>query len=191
MKFYLRVFMAFWTVGLLVFMVKNVGVWPFGSYTMLSWTLLTIRNIAMIFGWYNIATILSYPTLVQNTVTVLIWWMVLVPIIYFTKLPEERNAFLEFNKQPFLINVHFLNLGLATLDVYMAPRTLTMADLWISILIAFLYLTFYLLVLDRVGAHIYIILSPRTKWCVLVYAGLIGVYIGMFNVWNVISANMI
>jgi hypothetical protein len=52
-------------------------------------------------------------------------------------------------------------------------------------------LMFYLLVLDRVGAHVYIILSPRTKWCIFVYAGLIGVYSGLFNIWNVISNNMI
>jgi hypothetical protein len=183
--------MAFWTVGVLIYMVKTIGYWPFASYTMLSWSILTIRNISIILGWYNIATILRFPSLVQNTVTVLIWWLILVPIIYFSKKPEERTAFLKWNKGPFLVNVHFLNICLATLDVYLAPRILTLADLWISIFIAFLYLMFYLLVLDRAGAHFYIILSPRTKCCILVYAGIMGVYIGVFKVWNRISANMI
>ena len=62
--FYLRLFIAIWTISLLGFMLKSVGPWPLVSYTMISWSMITISNLAVIFGFYNVATILRFPSLV-------------------------------------------------------------------------------------------------------------------------------
>jgi len=189
--FYTRLFLAFWTLGILVYMVVLIGVWPFASYTMISWTLLTVRNLSILFGWFNVATVLRFPSLVQNTVTVTIWWLVLVPLIYYMTSPEQREGFTKWNGGFFLVNVHLLNLFIATLDCYLAPRILTMADLWISVLVAFIYLMFYLLILDPKGLHFYVILSPRTHLCMVVHAVVLGLYYGLFCLWNIISVKMI
>ena len=125
---------------------------PFVSYTIVSWSLLTTRNACLLFGCHKAAAALRFPSLVQNTVTVVVWWFVLVPAIYFTLPPDNavRRGFIKFNKSPFLINVHLLNAPLALADTLLPPfRVLTAADLWLSMALAMLYCLFYLLVLDR------------------------------------------
>ena len=140
---------------------------------------------------------LRFPCIVQNSITVLVWWLVLVPAIYFTlpkagsKTGQEgssgvgpRRAFAKFNCSPFLINVHLLNLPLALCDSLLRPRLLTPADLWIGFAFGMVYCLFYLLCLDRNGIHFYIILSPRTKLCFLSYGTILALYYGVFLGYN-------
>lgn len=181
-----RIAGSIWGIGILVFMVATVGPWPFCSYTMVSWTLVTLRYLTRLGGWSAAASALRFPSLVGNTITIIVWWLVLVPILLAALPKGQRRGFAKFNGSFFLVNVHLLNGVLATADVLLAPRLLNMADLWIGIACGVAYLIFYLLVLDPRGLHFYIILTPRTRFSLVVYLSLLGCYYGVFCMWNAV-----
>ncbi len=62
------------------------------------------------------------------------------------------------------------------------------AHLWCAMLVGVIYALFYLLVLDRLGVHLYPIFSPRTHWCAVAYSVFVGLYFGAFRGWNAIIA---
>jgi hypothetical protein len=177
--------------GILGVMLYRTGPGPLVSYTMTSWNLLTLRLLSSWLGslgflWaYEFSNILLFPSLVMNTITVLIWWLVLVPLIsYLSKSPKAKKEFWSFNTSFMLVNIHFLNLILAGVDFLTYGRELNIFDLWMGLVVALVYIIFYLFVLDPAGWHFYIILTPRTPWCVVVYSGILGLYYGFYLMWN-------
>jgi hypothetical protein len=184
-----RVVGAIWGVGILVYMVVAIGPWPICSYTMVSWTLVTLRYITRLCGWRAASSALRFPSLVGNTITIIVWWLVLVPILLSALPPNQRRGFAKFNRSFFLVNVHLLNGVLATVDVLLAPRLLVKADLWIGICCGSVYLLFYLLVLDPRGYHFYIILSPRSRFSAVVYVALLSCYYGVLCLWNAVMSH--
>ena len=176
---------AAYGVGLLLVMFRTVGAWPLASYTMLSWTLTTARGLLLLGGCRRAAAYLRCASLTQNAITVVLWWGAIAPAIY-VALPtaKQRAAFARFNRTPFLVSVHLLNLPLAVLDHALEPRVLTAADFAASLALGFAYLLFYLGVLDRRGVHFYIVLSPRTPLCGLVYGVILAIYYGLFRLVN-------
>ena len=187
-------------------MAKHVGVWPLISYTMISWSLMTARYTLQVLGITRVAELLRFPSLAQNSVTVLVWWLILVPIMHLNTSGKARADFWKWNLSPFLLNVHgalkymlydynsklhnyvilFVgaNLPLAVVDHLISPRQLTHHDLWTGLAIGTAYLTFYLNVLDSNGLHLYIILSPRTVAAALVYAASLASYGGLWKFWS-------
>lgn len=161
-----------------VYSLKTVGWWPFVSYTMIAYVLLNVRLFCNFVGVWQLAEILRFPVLVMAWITTCIWWFVLVPIllVFVPGGSEGRWKFVRFNFSLFLINVHLLNLPLAMLDHTSTWRPLVFFDLWIALATAFLYVLFYLNVLDRNGLHFYIILSPRPWWCIFTYTLILGIY---------------
>ena len=87
-------------------MAKNVGLWPLISYTMMSWCLMTARYTLEVFGETRIAEALRFPSLAQNSITVIVWWLALVPILLMSMSQKARRAFWKWNLSPFLLNVH-------------------------------------------------------------------------------------
>lgn len=161
---------------------KNYGPYPYMSYTMLAYAFLTIRFASNAFGFLWIAEALRFPVVVMAWITTSVWWIVLVPLLCFL-MPggsQARWNFICFNFSFFLLNVHLGNLALAMFDHQTSWRPFTFFDLWISLMTAFLYVLFYLNVLDRNGIHFYIILSPRPWWCIFVYSGIIGLYVCIY-----------
>ena len=190
-----------WGLGILGMMWRETGPWPLVSYTMQSWSLMTLRNLLGALGnsraaagtsWQQpvlqLAEALRFPMLVQNSVTVLVWWAVLVPILYIRlDDPKRRAAFMAWNSSFFLLNVHLLNLPLAAASHLLQPRPLTAADLWMGVAAALSYLTLYLGVLDPNGLHFYIILSPRKRYSALVYGAILASYFGLWRGWGKIT----
>ena len=133
---------------------------------------------------------LRFPALLQNTITVAVWWLALVPVVVASSKPKHRKAFLKWNFSFFLVNVHLLNLPLAAADQLLIHpvRLFNWHDVWVAAVMAVTYLIFYLLVLDRVGLHFYIILSPRTWWCVVVYSLLLLAGVGLKFAWDWVTA---
>lgn len=171
------------------------GLWPFTSYTLTSWNLMTLKLVSSylasknIIGMNVIANIVRYPALVGCSITVVIWWFVLVPIISYCLYIDKTNPsgfsmFWKWNTSIPLINVHLINLPLIAIDFLGSRQLLTFFDLWISLLIALLYILFYLNVLDANGLHFYIILTPRTSLCVFVYAIILCIYYYLYLFWN-------
>ena len=180
-----RLATAAYGVGLLLVMFRTVGAWPLASYTMVSWSLTTARALLLLGGCRRAAAYLRCASLTQNAITVLLWWGAIAPAIY-VSLPTaaQRAAFARFNRTPFLVSVHLLNLPLAVVDHALEPRLLTVADFAASLTLGFAYLLFYLGVLDRRGVHFYIVLSPRTPLCGVVYGLILAIYYGIFRLVN-------
>jgi hypothetical protein len=146
--------------------VKAVGWWPYVSYTMCSYSLLSVRFMLVALGGGALAEFIRFPTLAMSSTTTVVWWALIAPAMMLC-MPEgkARRKFMEWNFSFFLVNVHLLNFPLALMDYHLTWRPLCLWDIWAGIVTAMIYLIFYLNVLDRRGMHFYIILSPRRAWC--------------------------
>lgn len=185
-------------VAILVFIAcKEQYRWIYITYTIQSLSLLTLRLVFAALGTLSsdveilapirvIADVLRAPALIQATIVVSVWWLVLVPLVYYFiwDNPDQRQGFTNLNIQPFLVLIHLLNLPIAAVDFIGARQCLTTLDLWVSLAVGMGYLMFYLLALDANGIHLYAILSPRSFASGLVYLGLLGLYLGCFCLWN-------
>ncbi|CAK0883194.1 unnamed protein product, partial [Prorocentrum cordatum] len=186
---------AAWGLAVLAWTYRSQGgAWPLDHRTMQSWTLMTFRYVAGLLAeppidapsagplrrallWAYEA--LRFPALAQNSVTVAVWWTVMVPVCTVALRRQGKGSlasFWRFNASPLLINVHLLNLPLAAAEHLAHPRRLSFRDLWMGMAAAGLYLSFYLRLLDARGLHLYIFLSPRTKLFGLAGAASLGMY---------------
>ena len=123
-----------WTLTILVWMVLAIGWWPFISYTVQGWSLLTLRYLCSVFGFRALASIIRVPCLIMAGITVFVWWAILFPAFMTMMNAKARKGFLRFNTSPLLINLHLFNLPLALLDVYLSPRSLNDFDVRISLI---------------------------------------------------------
>lgn len=179
--------------------LHSVGIWPLASYTLTSWNLMSLRLITAYLagshvpGAAVVADFLRFPALAGCSITVFVWWVVLVPLIdhlLITNIhsPEGRAAFWKWNLSPMLLNVHAINLPLVGVEFLYSGIPLNFFDLWAALLIAFLYCLFYLNVLDPRGLHFYIIFTPRTAFCAISYGLVLASYYGFYNGWNHVLA---
>lgn len=186
-----------WTthVSMAVFL-GPVGLKAWATFTMWSWTFLNLR-----YGLSALAPLTSkgamllsfleysrFPTLILATVTFVMFNFVIAPFIYFfgMKTPQKKANFLKFMTSFRLMQLHGFNIFLAIGNCVVASpsRELNVGDFFMSLLVVLLYLLFYLLVLDRIGVHLYPVLSPRTPWLILPLTFLICTFIGGFFFWN-------
>ena len=131
------------------------------------------------------ADAIRFPALAGTSITVVVWWLVLVPVIQMSlKTDDQRKALWRFNSHFALVNVHLLNLPIAAIEFLATARPLTSFDMWAALVIGFLYMVFYLLVLDANGFHFYIVFTPRTVFCALTYSSIVALYAGIFSFWN-------
>ncbi len=61
---------------------------------------------------------------------------------------------------------------------------LTYQDLHVSFVIGYLYVLYYLLFLDAKGIQLYLIFTPRTRWCVVTFSLLPALYVSFFKGYN-------
>ena len=170
---------------ILAFVVVVSGWWPLVSYTITSWNLLWLRMVFAAFGLNDVARLFKFPCLVGCSITVIIWWVVLVPLLHhLIEEKQKRVEFWKFNTSFLLLNVHLLNLPLAGLEFFLSSSKLVFFDLWIGLLVAYVYIIFYLVFLDSKGIHLYIILTPRTHLCFLSYSIILSIYFLCYQWWN-------
>lgn len=114
----------------------------------------------------------------------------MVPVIsYYMPDATARKKFGIFNRSFPLLNLHLFNLPLCAIEFMACGRCLTFFDLWVALAVAFVYMMFYLNVLDRLGLHFYIVFTPRTVYCVIPYAMILLFYWGLYNGWNHVLSN--
>jgi hypothetical protein len=103
---------------------------------------------------------------------------------------ETRRKFLAYFTQFRLIQLHVFNVVFAYLNgVWASPsRVLTFQDFMAGLTIAIVYMVWYLLVLDRLGIHLYPIFSPRSPWAVVTWVLVISGNVGGFFAWKAILA---
>ena len=184
-----RTIAATWGILILVAVICVSGWWPLVSYTITSWNLLWLRMTFAALDMKFAARIFKFPSLVGCTITVTIWWTILVPLIHHLMEDKEKQAgFWKFNTSFLLLNVHLVNLPIAAAEFFYSASKLVFFDLWIALLIAFAYMMFYLGVLDARGIHLYIILTPRTHFCFISYSLILSIYYACYIQWNSIIA---
>lgn len=111
-----------------------------------------------------------------------------VPLAFvYLKEPHQRKRFTDWNFSSFLVNVHLLNLPLAATTHLLRPRHFVAQDGWISLAAALCYLAFYLFVMDPLGLHFYIILSPRTKMALVWYSVLLLFLYAIYHSWKAMT----
>ena len=167
-----------------------VGPWPLVSYTITSWNVLTIRLLSVsLSDWHPslriIARVLKFPAVLMSTVTCSVWWCVLVPVIYnLLEGQKAKSNFMKFNFSPFLLHIHGINLPVAVMDFLAYGSRLTFFDLYCSVAISYMYMLFYLNVLDPAGVQIYIIFTPRTRWSIITYGSMFMMHFLLWQVGN-------
>jgi len=190
-----RLATSIYGAGNILFMLYAIGVWPLASYTILSWNLMTVRLATAYlaeskkWAWAKaVASVTKFPALVGCTITVTVWWLVLVPLIYYLikDSRESTNRFTRFNSSPFLINVHGINLWIAAGEFILTRQQFSRIDLWIGLAVALLYLLFYLNVLDAKGYHFYIVFTPRTGYAFFTYTFVVVLYVFIYAGWNLL-----
>lgn len=197
-----RLFFSIYCFVIVVFLCITSGVWPLLSYTVTSWNLIIIRFLSSYiintdYGkdiqWISyLAYMTKYPSLVGACITVFVWWLFLVPIICTCLDDSDRKTkFIKFNCGFLLLNLHLLNLPIVAVEFISSGMLLSFFDLWVGYVVAFLYILFYLNVLDARGLHFYVIFTPRTWLCVITYPFILAVYYGFFHLWNHIMSSLL
>jgi len=133
----------------------------------------------------SVAAWSKFPALVMNSVTVAVWWALLVPAIsYLLPDAKARRGFVKFNRSFPLLHIHGLNLPVAAGEFLATGVPLTYPDVHAALLVGYAYVLFYLLVLDARGVQIYVVFSPRTRWCVVTFSLIPLLYAGAYHAWN-------
>jgi hypothetical protein len=174
------------------------------TYTLISWIMNMIRHgINAIAPCLKHASrpfllkinhILRFPALASASITFLVWNVVLFPVIYkyaFDTRDKKAN-FLKFNCSYRMVQQHVCNIIYAVLNTIVSlketksnrPILFEMDDLWRGAASIFLYGVFYLVVLDRIGVHIYPVFSPRTNYVIITWCTIFLLVLGVFKFWN-------
>jgi hypothetical protein len=180
----------------LTVIVGPAGYRPWATYSMWTWSILQLRHfLSALAPWlssdsflFKVLELTRYPMLIMCSTTFVVWNLILMPFIYFffMKDEEKRRNFLLYFTRFRLVQIHFFNIVFAYLNAFRASplRPLALADFMAAWTIAVLYMLWYLLVLDRVGVHIYPIFSPRSPWLMVTWPFLVAVYVLGFHGWN-------
>jgi hypothetical protein len=193
-----RLVFALYGIATSALVFRDVGIWPLLSYTLTSWNLMTLRLLTSYLAGAGfesmevVADVLRFPALAGCSITVSIWWLVLVPIIDHLVSKDKdghgRAFFWKWNLSPMLLNVHLLNLPIVAVEFLVSKSALTFFDLWVALLVALGYCMLYLNVLDPRGLHFYIIFTPRTAWCAVSYVLVLTAYYVFYQAWNHVLA---
>jgi hypothetical protein len=180
-----------WMVGSMVHLLYtsplHIKIWA--TYTIQSWTMLSFRHVMSSLACAYptsshvvvVAELARFPAACSASITFGVWNALVMPFIYYVmRVPEKRQAFVKFCFSPRLLNIHGLNIVLAVMNgAYASPRrSLVPWDFYLAFVSVVVYMAFYLLVLDRIGVHLYAVFSPRAPSgvVVLTWSLLIGVY---------------
>lgn len=171
---------------------SEIGPAAWISYTLQSWTLIVARYglSTMVPFFPALAPLneyLRFPMLLQMTVTFCIWNFLLFPaLLSQMKTPAKRQGFITFCFGFLVFQLHFVNLPLAAVSgIWGSPvRALTKVDFCVALGFALQYMLFYLLIMDRLGAHFYFIFSPRTLLALVSWTTFMGCVYAGFSLWN-------
>jgi hypothetical protein len=173
------------------------------TYTLISWVMNMIRHgINAIIPCLKHANhfllkinhVLRFPALASASITFLVWNAVLFPVIYNYAFDtkDKRANFLKFNCSYRMVQQHICNIIYAVLNTIVSsketksnkPILFELDDLWRGAASIFLYGIFYLVVLDRIGVHIYPVFSPRTNYVVITWCTVFVLVLGVYKFWN-------
>lgn len=173
---------------------SGFGWTSWGMYTVWSWTFTFLRHglcAAAPFKpeWNEMSEQIRFPMLVQASVTFGVWNAAIGPSIYAQMTtPEAKKSYVDFFHSPLWNQLHVYNIVYAVINgVWGSPgRSLTKADFCLALALYIFYAYFYLVVLDRLGVHYYLVFSPRTPFALISWSILLACYYAAFPMWNTI-----
>lgn len=183
----------FWSTYIAYKVVQSEMSWfAWTSYTLQSWTLIILRHGLSALAPYFPACApyseyLRFPMLLQATITFVIWNFALFPaILSQCKTPKARKGFLDMCFGFLLTQLHVVNIVLAGVSgTWGTPaRELTSVDFAVALMFTLQYILFYLMILDRLGLHYYLIFSPRSPMALVWWSIYLGCIYGAFSMWN-------
>lgn len=191
---YYNLFAGIWMSSFILYCLST-KVWIITTYTIQSWIYLSLRHCLTALAPFltqghflvQCNEFLRFPSLATATITFTLWNFLIAPIIYILmETPKKKHDFVLFNLSFRLIQLHVFNIVFAILNnISVSPRrSFTYSDLWCSIALAAVYLLFYMLILDRLGVHLYPMFSPRFKFVIGSISSAIGLYYVCFLGWN-------
>ena len=169
------------------------------TYTVQSWTALWIRHVLCTLApvsstaakW---AEYIRFPVACSATCTFVVWNTILFPYVYFVGLKndERQKQFYEFASSYGVMQRHVFNILYAVLNILWAspPRPVEWVDLALAYISLSTYMVWYTFILDRVGIHIYPMLTPRVWWVTLgMWSFVVFLYYCVFLVWKSFSVH--
>ena len=199
-EWYYNVAISIWMLCIMVLvLVGPVSYRGWATYTVQSWTSLWIRHVLCALvpfssSWaLEWAEYLRFPVACSATCTFVVWNFVIFPyaILFGLKTAEQKKRFYNFAFSFRLVQIHFFNIVFCVLNILWAspPRPLEWVDLNFAVISAVIYMAWYLLVLDRLGIHLYPVFTPRVWWAVIpMWSLLLLIYLGTFNLWKYLIA---
>lgn len=167
------------------------GAWPLLTFTVCGWMITTLRYLAGGMGIRGAQRVLTFPALLFNTITIVVWYSALVPLFIALERPGHRLELAHsLLLSPLFLVLHAFNWPWTLADWYAQPVIIDGFDLWCGILFAVAYVLFYVFVLDLADLHIYPIIVVRRWWggCVLLL--LLGVCCGIWKAFATWSARL-
>ena len=176
------------------------------TYTIQSWMMNFTRhgvNMAAPFlvdGHFllRLNGILRLPALITASVTYIVWNFFLVPFLCLQlKTKQKKKNFLVWNFSSRLVQLHGCNIIYAITNTAIIGSNISVPpfefnDLWYALLTGTGYAVFYILILDRIGMHLYPLFSPRWRFSGMAWLMLILCYVSLFWVWNrIIEQNLL
>lgn len=195
-QWYYHVSAAVWMFYVMVLVATGpLSYKAWSTYTIQSWTTLWVRHVlsalAPHYSWALVgAEYLRFPVACSTTCTFGVWNVVLFPYTYWIALrgkPDKQQKFWEFNFSFRLVQIHVFNLAFLILNVYWASpqRPLEVMDFALALFSSIVYMAWYLMVLDRLGIHLYPVFSPRVWWLVIpMWTLLLTLYAATFGLWR-------
>lgn len=172
--------------------VSGPGAGSVATFTVQSYSLILLRFFLsaiapFIPGVAVLNELLRYPTLSQATITFVVWNMILAPTVCLCiKNQQQRKSFFKYITSFRLMQLHFFNIFLAIFSgVWGTPgRPFLWTDKHMAMALGLQYCLFYVMILDRLGIHLYLIFSPRTNICIVALSLVIASTLGLFPLWD-------
>ena len=128
--------------------------------------------------WY-----LRFPAFCQGTLVCFVWNVAVAPYTYVVQLKGNqrlRREFLAYATHFCQLNLHLSVLPMAIVHTLPDSGKFQPIELWHGLVIFSVYMLLYVLVLDRMGMHLYPFLSARSSSSVIIWVALKALCCGVF-----------
>ena len=127
---------------------------------------------------------LCFPALCQAILVFFGWHFVVLPYTYFIMMKsnqKRRRDLVVYATQFGQLNLHLTVVPCAMVHTLPEKAGFALIELWHALVIWVAYIFLYSFVLDRMGMHLYPILSPRSTKTVFFYAAFVASYFCIFQ----------
>jgi len=107
-------------------------------------------------------------------------------ICYYISDTADKVKFVKWNCTYRMVQIHLCNIIYAVIGAQSdsSSQPFDYNDLWYGLSWSVGYHLFYILILDRIGAHIYLIFSPRSKYAPFLLLAVPAAIVALHRMWN-------